>query len=238
MDMRTDDGRLAVRSYGGVEAHAIAARGLTKAFGDVTALDHVDFHVGAGEFVAVMGPSGCGKTTLLNIVSCLDRPSSGTCVIDGIDTTALSEAERVVVRRERIGLVFQQFHLIPYLTALENVMLAQHYHSIADEDEAMAGLERVGLAKRAGHLPSQLSGGEQQRVCIARALINDPAIILADEPTGNLDAGNEAVVLSLFRSLHQEGRTLVLVTHNPALGEVADRVVRLEHGRLATGEQG
>jgi putative ABC transport system ATP-binding protein len=235
--MRTDDRRLVVHPRDAVATHAIAARGLTKTFGDVTALDHVDFDVEIGEFVAVMGPSGCGKTTLLNIVSCLDRPTSGTCVIDGIDTTALSEAERVVVRRERIGLVFQQFHLIPYLTALENVMLAQHYHSIADEDEALAGLERVGLAKRAQHLPSQLSGGEQQRVCIARALINDPAIILADEPTGNLDAGNEAVVLNLFRSLHQEGRTLVLVTHNPALGEVADRVVRLEHGRLAAGEQ-
>ena len=238
MDMQTDDRRLVHRPYDGAAAHAIAARGLTKTFNDVTALDHVDFDVGIGEFVAVMGPSGCGKTTLLNIVSCLDRPTSGTCVIDGIDTTALSEAERVVVRRERIGLVFQQFHLIPYLTALENVMLAQHYHSIADEDEAMAGLDRVGLAKRAQHLPSQLSGGEQQRVCIARALINDPAIILADEPTGNLDAGNEAVVLSLFRSLHQEGRTLVLVTHNPALGDVADRVVRLEHGRVVTGEKG
>jgi putative ABC transport system ATP-binding protein len=237
VDMRTDDRLSGAARAAGPAADAIVARGLVKRFNDVVALDHVDFHVRAGEFVAVMGPSGCGKTTLLNIISCLDRPTAGSYVLDGIDTSGLSEREQVVIRRERIGLVFQQFHLIPYLTALENVMLAQHYHSIADEDEAMAGLERVGLVRRAKHLPSQLSGGEQQRVCIARALINDPAIILADEPTGNLDAGNEAVVLSLFRSLHADGRSLVLVTHNPALAEVADRVVRLDHGRVHTGAQ-
>jgi putative ABC transport system ATP-binding protein len=139
-----------------------------------------------------------------------------------------------VVRREKIGLVFQQFHLVPYLTALENVMLAQYYHSMVDTNEAAAALERVGLAHRIGHLPSQLSGGEQQRVCIARALINQPAIILADEPTGNLDEANEKVILDLLQRLHAEGRTIILVTHNPELAEFSDRVVRLQHGRVVS----
>ena len=210
----------------------IVARGLVKRFNDVTALDHVDICIRSGEFVAVMGPSGCGKTTLLNIISCLDTPTAGTYILEGIDTARLTEQERAVIRRERIGLVFQQFHLIPYLTALENVMLAQYYHSIADRAEALEGLRKVGLAERADHLPSQLSGGEQQRVCIVRALINDPAIVLADEPTGNLDAHNEALVLALLSSLHADGRTIVLITHNPALAEVADRVIRLDHGRI------
>ena len=138
----------------------------------------------------------------------------------------------MAVRREKIGLIFQQFHLVPYLTALENVMLAQYYHSMIDQDDAEQALTHVGLGHRMGHLPSQLSGGEQQRVCIARALINQPAIILADEPTGNLDEANEEVVLELFKGLRREGRTIILVTHNPELAEYSDRVVRLHHGKV------
>ncbi len=136
------------------------------------------------------------------------------------------------MRREKIGLIFQQFHLVPYLSALENVMLAQYYHSMIDSKDAEQALNHVGLGHRIGHLPSQLSGGEQQRVCIARALINQPAIILADEPTGNLDEANEEVVLDLFKGLHREGRTIILVTHNPELAQYSDRVVRLHHGKV------
>ncbi len=211
---------------------AVETVAMTRAFGSVVALDRLDLRVEHGEFVAIMGPSGSGKTTLLNILSCLDSPSGGQCIIDGIDTSGLSEAERVLVRRDKIGMVFQQFHLIPYLTAIENVMLAQYYHSVPDRDEARAGLERVGLGKRLDHLPSQLSGGEQQRVCIVRALVNDPALLLADEPTGNLDVENEALVVSLLDQVHHDGRTILMVTHNPALAERASRVVTLEHGKL------
>ena len=206
--------------------------GLTKRFGAVTPLDGIDMQVREGEWVAIMGPSGSGKTTMLNILSCLDTLSEGKYILDGIDTSQVSEKERVVVRREKIGLVFQQFHLVPYLTALENVMLAQYYHGMIDRGDAIAVLERVGLGHRFDHLPSQLSGGEQQRVCIARALINQPAIILADEPTGNLDEANEEIILDFFKELHAEGRTIVLVTHNPELAEFADRTVRLHHGRV------
>jgi ABC-type glutathione transport system ATPase component len=148
----------------------------------------------------------------------------------------MSAAELNRVRAEKIGFVFQQFHLIPYLTALENVMLAQYFHSMTDEKEALDALERVGLKHRAHHIPSQLSGGEQQRVCIARALINDPKIVLADEPTGNLDAQNEEIVLRLLRELHQQGRTIVMVTHDPVVARLADRRIELHHGKIAAQE--
>ncbi len=210
----------------------LETKGLTKRFGSVTPLDSIDMQVREGEWVAIMGPSGSGKTTMLNILSCLDTPSEGEYILDGVATADLTEKQRVTVRREKIGLVFQQFHLVPYLTALENVMLAQYYHGMIDTNDAMEVLERVGLGHRVSHLPSQLSGGEQQRVCIARALINQPAIILADEPTGNLDEANEEIILDFFKELHAEGRTIVLVTHNPELANFADRVVRLHHGRV------
>jgi putative ABC transport system ATP-binding protein len=138
-----------------------------------------------------------------------------------------------MIRRDKIGLIFQQFHLVNYLTALENVMVAQYYHSIPDEKEALEALDRVGLAARARHLPSQLSGGEQQRVCIARALINYPMLILADEPTGNLDEANEQIVIEIFKKLHAEGSTIIVVTHDPEVAEDAERTVVLEHGRIA-----
>jgi putative ABC transport system ATP-binding protein len=208
--------------------------GLTKCFGAVTAVDAIDLDIREGEWVAIMGPSGSGKTTLMNLLACLDAPTEGSYVLDGVDTSRLDDRERAVVRREKIGLVFQQFHLVPYLTALENVMLAQYYHSMTDKEEAARALEQVGLRHRFHHRPSQLSGGEQQRVCIARALINQPAIILADEPTGNLDEANEEIVLDLFRELHRAGRTIILVTHNPEMGEQAQRTVRLHHGRVET----
>ncbi len=206
---------------------------LVKRFGSVSAVDGVDIAIREGEFVAIMGPSGSGKTTLLNILSCLDTPTDGMYLLDGVDMSLADGNIQAMVRREKIGLVFQQFHLIPYLNAVENVMLAQHYHSVVDRDEAQEALKRVGLGHRSSHLPSQLSGGEQQRVCIARALINEPAIILADEPTGNLDAENEERVMALFAALHAEGRTIVLVTHNPDLGARTERIIRLDHGKIA-----
>ncbi|WP_321448657.1 ABC transporter ATP-binding protein [uncultured Cohaesibacter sp.] len=218
--------------FGVQEDHVIKTEGLSKHFNTVKALDQIDISISKGEFVSIMGPSGSGKTTLLNILSCLDVPTAGRYLLDGTNVSDMSEADRAVVRREKIGLVFQQFHLIPYLSALENVMLAQHYHSIADAGEAQAILESVGLGGRASHLPSQLSGGEQQRVCVARALVNEPAIIFADEPTGNLDEENEALIIDLFKRLNKDGRTIALVTHNPEIGAMADRTIRLRHGHL------
>jgi putative ABC transport system ATP-binding protein len=206
---------------------------VTRRFGSLAALDQLSLSIEEGEWVAVTGPSGSGKTTLLNILSGLDRPTSGGVRVDGIELGQRNGRERAQYRQQTVGLVFQQFHLMPYLSALENVMLAQYVHSMTDRNEATAALVRVGLKDRLDHLPSQLSGGEQQRVCIARALINQPRLILADEPTGNLDAVNEAVVMSLLEDLHRRGHTLILVTHAPAIAARADREIRLEHGRLA-----
>ena len=206
---------------------------LSRRFGRVAALDGVSLAVEEGEWLVVMGPSGSGKTTLLNVLAGLDRPSAGRVAVAGAQLAALAPRELARFRRETVGLVFQEFHLIPYLTALENVMLAQYVHSLTDRGEAAEALARVGLGDRLEHLPSQLSGGEKQRVCVARALINHPRLILADEPTGNLDEDNERQVLEIFAGLHRRGQTLVVVTHNPAIAALADRVVRLEHGRLA-----
>ena len=205
---------------------------LYKRFGDITALDDVNITVARGEFVAIMGSSGSGKTTLMNILTCLDTPSEGQVLLNGTDAAALDEEARRTFRARTIGLVFQQFHLLPYLTACENVMLAQYYHSVTDKAAALTALERVGLGHRSSHLPKQLSGGEQQRVCIARALINEPEILFADEPTGNLDAENERIVLNIFAELHAQGRTIVMVTHNPDLGQQADRIIQLQHGKI------
>ncbi|HEU5452437.1 MAG TPA: ABC transporter ATP-binding protein, partial [Terriglobales bacterium] len=204
--------------------------------GILRALDNVSLHVEAGEWLAIMGPSGSGKSTLVNLIGCLDQPTSGDILLAGENVAKMSAAELNRVRAEKIGFVFQAFHLIPYLTALENVMLAQYFHSMTDEKEALEALERVGLRERAHHLPAHLSGGEQQRVCIARALINDPKIVLADEPTGNLDAQNEEIVLRLLRELHQSGRTIVMVTHDPVVARLADRRIELHHGKIAHSE--
>src|SRR6204780_606102 len=204
--------------------------------GLLKALDDISLSIAPGEWVAVMGPSGSGKSTLVNLIGCLDRPTSGEIWLEQRNVARLSTSELDHVRAETIGFIFQQFHMIPYLTAVENVMLAQYFHSMTDEKEALEALERVGLRDRAGHLPSQLSGGEQQRVCIARALINDPKIVLADEPTGNLDAANEEIVLRLLRELHQQGRTIVMVTHDPVVARLADRRIELHHGKIAAQE--
>ncbi len=206
---------------------------VSKIYGDLHALDHVNFKVEKGEWVSIMGPSGSGKSTMMNIIGCMDKPSEGQVLLDGEDITNKPAKVLTDIRRDKIGLIFQQFHLISYLTALENVMISQYYHSIPDEKEAMEALERVGLGDRAKHFPSQLSGGEQQRVCVARALINHPEIILADEPTGNLDDANEEIVVDLFRQLHAEGTTLIVVTHDPEVGETAQRRIILRNGKIA-----
>ncbi|SHI48925.1 ABC transporter ATP-binding protein [Propionispora hippei] len=200
--------------------------------GKVLAVNNVDLTVEKGEWLAVMGPSGSGKTTLMNIIGCMDKATAGSVILDGVDLTEVSHRQLTMLRRDKIGMVFQQFHLIPYLTAVENIMVAQYYHSIPDKKEALAALARVGLEDRASHLPSQLSGGEQQRVCIARALINYPVLILADEPTGNLDEANEKLVMQIFHELHDEGHTILTVTHAPEVGAEAERAIIMDHGRI------
>src|ERR1700686_4143432 len=204
--------------------------------GTIGALDDLTLRVESGEWIAVMGPSGSGKSTLVNLIGCLDSPSMGEIWLDAENVAHLGTKELTRVRAEKIGFIFQQFHLIPYLTAVENVMLAQYFHSMTDEQEALEALARVGLKDRAEHVPAQLSGGEQQRACIARALINDPKIVLADEPTGNLDAVNEEIVLRLLRELHRQGRTIVMVTHDPVVARLADRRIELHHGKIADQE--
>ena len=210
----------------------VRLEGVSRHYGGLRALDGVDLAIAPGEWLSVMGPSGSGKSTLVHLLAALDTPTAGRVWVGGEEVSALSESARARFRRERVGIVFQQFHLFPYLTALQNVMVAQHYHSLADAGEAREALARVGLADRAHHLPPQLSGGEQQRVCVARALVNQPPLLLADEPTGNLDAENEDRVLRLFQELHAEGRTLVTVTHAARVGGLSDRRVELAHGRL------
>ena len=207
--------------------YAIRLNGIEKRFGEVRALEGITFDVNAGEWVSIMGPSGSGKSTLVNILSLMDEPTAGTYTLGGDDASRLSDEETLKFRREKIGLIFQQFHLIPYLNCVENVMIAQYYHSGVDEEDAKKALERVGLGHRLDHRPSQLSGGEQQRLCIARALINDPDILIADEPTGNLDEANERVVLE-----RSEGKTILLITHNPDLGQFGDKIVYLRHGKM------
>ncbi|EDP4163195.1 ABC transporter ATP-binding protein [Campylobacter jejuni] len=210
----------------------IKINNLNKEFGKVKALNNINLSVYEGEWLAIMGPSGSGKSTLLNILSLMDTPSSGEYILDNENLEQMDEEQKITLRREKIGLVFQQFHLIPYLNALENVMLSQYYHSSVDEEDAKMVLEKVGLSHRLTHLPSQLSGGEQQRVCIARALTNNPELLLADEPTGNLDEANEQIVLQTLQKLKNEGKTIVLITHNPDLAKFADRTLILQHGVL------
>ena len=215
----------------------IETQHLYKRFGQVTALEDINIQITEGEFVSIMGASGSGKTTLMNILTGLDTAMEGKVILDGVDAAQLDEVGRQRFRAEKIGLIFQQFHLIPYLTALENVMVAQHYHSVIDEQAAKAVLEQVGLEHRIDHRPSQLSGGEQQRVCIARALVNQPPVIFADEPTGNLDEKNERLVLDLLIQLNKQGRTVVMVTHNPELGKLTHRTIFLQHGKFLREER-
>ncbi|WP_394982085.1 ABC transporter ATP-binding protein [Scardovia wiggsiae] len=206
---------------------------ISKIYGDLHAVDDISLSVPRGQWLAIVGSSGSGKTTLMNIIGCLDSPSEGSVALDGRSLEDLNQSQLADVRKNVIGLVFQKFYLVPHLTAVENVMVAQYYHSVVDEKQAMEALERVGLKERAHHLPRELSGGEQQRVCIARALINDPELILADEPTGNLDESNEKVVLELFRRLNAQGTTVIVVTHDALVASCAQREIMLNHGQVA-----
>ena len=211
----------------------IKIEGITKRYnGNTCALNNVSLSIKKGGWTSITGPSGSGKTTLLNIIGCLDSPTSGNVFIDNIKVTGLNQKQLTRFRREHIGLIFQQYHLIPYLTALENVMISQYYHSMVNENEAIEVLKKVGLAHRLDHVPAHLSGGEQQRVCIARALINEPEILLADEPTGNLDQKNGQVVLELIKKLNKEGHTIILVTHNFDISKLGDRSINLIDGKI------
>lgn len=201
----------------------------------VHALDGVTVDVPRGSYTAVMGPSGSGKSTLMNLVGCLDTPTSGSVFVDGADVGAMNDRERTRLRGEKVGFVFQTFNLMPRLTAVENVALPLVFRGVSkDERHERAGdiLERVGLGDRLGHAPNELSGGQRQRVAIARALVNDPALLLADEPTGNLDSETGANILDLFDELKAEGNTLVMVTHERDVAERADRIIHLLDGQI------
>ena len=205
---------------------------ISKIYGDLHAVDDLSLTVPQGEWLAIVGSSGSGKTTLMNMIGCMDTPSKGSVKLEGRKLEDLNAGQLADVRKNMIGLVFQKFYLVPHLTAVENVMVAQYYHSVVDEKQALEALERVGLKDRAHHLPGQLSGGEQQRVCVARALLNDPTLILADEPTGTLDEKNEKIVLDLFRQLHDQGTTIIVVTHDALVASCAQREIMLNHGVL------
>jgi putative ABC transport system ATP-binding protein len=225
------------------DAPVIDVAGVTKVHrsGDVSveALRGISFAVAEGEFVAVMGPSGSGKTTLLGIVGCLDRPTSGSYRLVGEEVSALSETRRARIRGERIGFVFQAFNLLPRSTAFKNVELPLVYAGVRRQERrerALGALAAVGLAERAQHLPSQLSGGEQQRVAIARALVVHPSVVLADEPTGNLDSASAAEVLAILGRVNREGATIVMVTHSRDVAEHASRIIRFEDGLVVADE--
>ncbi len=200
------------------------------------AVDGIDLAVSRGEFISLVGPSGSGKSTLLNLIGCVDKPTSGTVSIDGLDTSKLKEKALAGVRSEKIGFVFQQFFLLPTLTALENVELPALFSADRKKKEAARKLlETVGLSGREDHLPSQLSGGEMQRVAIARALINDPGLLLADEPTGNLDSINAEAAMRIFQEFNEKGLTIIMVTHNVELSEKTQRSVHLKDGKIVYG---
>jgi putative ABC transport system ATP-binding protein len=228
--------------------HLIEVRDLTKVYGReatvVHALDGVNLTIDEGEFVAIMGASGSGKSTLMNILGCLDRPTDGQYWLGGEDVSKLNRAQLADIRNRRIGFVFQSYNLLPRATALKNVMLPLLYcrngRRSASERErlAMEALEVVGLGDRTGHRPSEMSGGEQQRVAIARALVNEPLLILADEPTGNLDTNSSQEIVDILRGLHERGRTIAMITHEPDLGKQAQRIVFLRDGRVVDGKEG
>jgi putative ABC transport system ATP-binding protein len=221
----------------------ITLEGITKLYltgeVEVAALKGVSLHIPEGEFIAIMGPSGSGKSTLMNVIGCLDQPSSGRYILDGYDVSALTDDQLAWIRNRKIGFVFQSYNLIPRASAVHNVEMPLIYAGDSQQrrERAMAALESVGLLDRAGHLPSELSGGQQQRVAIARALVTDPAILLADEPTGNLDSESSLEIIKLLRDLNQQGHTIVLITHEPDIAAFAQRVVRLRDGVIVSDER-
>ncbi|HEX7192146.1 MAG TPA: ABC transporter ATP-binding protein, partial [Thermoanaerobaculia bacterium] len=226
--------------------YVIEIHDLTKVYSlgevEVRALDGIDLNVDEGEFLAVMGPSGSGKSTLMNIIGCLDRPTAGTYKLDNVDVSELGRDERAVIRNAKIGFVFQSFNLLARTSAVENVELPLLYGELGLSREerrkaAIDALHRVGLAGREGNHPSQLSGGQQQRVAIARALVTNPAILLADEPTGNLDSRTSEEIMGIFQKLNDDGKTVVLITHEPDIAQHAKRVVTVRDGRIQGDER-
>jgi putative ABC transport system ATP-binding protein len=241
----------AVSAAAGGEARSVAQpviqiRELVKVYTlgevEVRALDGVDLQIDAGEFVAIMGPSGSGKSTLMNIIGCLDRPTSGTYVLDGSDVSEMSRDQRAIVRNAKIGFVFQSFNLLARTSSVENVELPLLYADVTmtrkeRKAAALSALHHVGLAGREGNHPSQLSGGQQQRVAIARALVTSPAILLADEPTGNLDSKTSLEIMGIFQELNDEGKTIVLITHEPDIAQHAKRIVHVRDGKIQHDEK-
>ena len=221
----------------------ITLEGVTKIYHagevEVPALKGLSLHIPEGEFVAIMGPSGSGKSTLMNLIGCLDQPSSGRYILDGYDVSALSDDQLAWIRNRKIGFVFQSFNLIPRASAVHNVEMPLIYAGDNQQrrERAMAALESVGILDRASHLPNELSGGQQQRVAVARALVTDPAILLADEPTGNLDSESSLEIMKLLRDLNRQGRTIVLITHEADIASFASRVVRLRDGVIVSDQR-
>ena len=222
----------------------IELRNITKTYRkeggvEVKVLQGIDLTIKRGEFVSIMAPSGMGKSTMMNIIGCLDRPTTGDYLLDGLEVAKMNDDDLSRTRNKKIGFVFQSFNLLAMTTALENVELPLIYspEEMDIKAKAQVALQAVGLADRVHHLPSELSGGQQQRVAIARALVNDPTLILADEPTGNLDTASSAEVMTIFKRLHGEGRTVILVTHEPEVAEQAERIIRMQDGRVVSDER-